>query len=99
MKLNEEQKELSLGTSYLLMQPTCVVKLKELFTIYTPDGEVSLEVDVTADMVQIPEEYREIFLNMLTTKYLNKVTFTNNIFSKPLPPRKLSWWRRIKNMW
>ena len=99
MKLNEEQKVLPLGTSYLLMQPTCVVKLKELFTIYTDTGEINLEVDVTADMVQIPEEYRGVFLNMITTKYLNKVTFTDNIFSKPQQMKKLSWWRRIKNIW
>jgi hypothetical protein len=99
MKLNEEQKELALGTSYLSMQPTCVVKLKETFTIYTENGEINLDVDVTADMVNIPEEYREIFLNMLTTKYLNKVTFTQNIFSKPLPPKKVTWWRKIRNMW
>jgi hypothetical protein len=88
MKSNDEKTELALGSSYLLMQASCVVKLKELFTIYTEQGEVSLEVDVTADMVQIPEEYREIFLNMLTTKYLNKVTFTHNIFQNHYHQKK-----------
>lgn len=99
MKQNDEQKEITLGDSYLSVQSTYVVRLREVFTLYTPDGEINLEVDVTADMVQIPEEYHEIFLNMLTTKYLNKVTFTDNLFSKPKPPKKMSWWRRLKNLW
>jgi hypothetical protein len=97
MKLNEEQKEFEFGNNHLTMRPTCIVKVKETFTIYTSNGEINLDVDVTADLVQIPEEYREVFLNMLTTKYLNKVTFTQNIFSKPAPPKKLSLWKRFLN--
>jgi hypothetical protein len=98
MKANNK-KDIVVGGSQLSMQSSFIVELKEEFVIYTETQPIVLEANITADMNEIPEEYREIFLNMLTTKYLNKVNFTNNMFSAYKPPKKMSWWRRFKNLW
>jgi len=98
MKLSEDYQELILGNSNIHLEPSCVVKLKEEFTIHTKDGEIILEVDVTADLIKIPEEYREIFINMLTTKYLNRVTFVDSIFTKHNSYVELTWWQKLKNI-
>lgn len=98
MKANNK-KDIVVGGSQLSMQSSFIVELKEEFVIYTETQPIVLEANITADMNEIPEEYREIFLNMLTTKYLNKVNFTNNMFSAYKPPKKMGWWRRFKNLW
>ena len=98
MKLNDDYRELILGNTNINLETSCVVKLKEEFTIYTKDGEITLEVDVMADLIKIPEEYREIFINMLTTKYLNRVTFIDNIFTKHNSYVELTWWQKLKNI-
>ena len=76
MKANNK-KDIVVGGSQLSMQSSFIVELKEEFVIYTETQPIVLEANITADMNEIPEEYREIFLNMLTTKYLNKVLQKN----------------------
>jgi len=97
MKLNDDNQEYVIGQSYINIKSSCVVKFNEQFTIFTSDGEITLSVDISADMIKIPEEYREIFMNMLTTKYLNKVVFSDNIFSKFEEPRPKTWWQKFKS--
>jgi hypothetical protein len=99
MKLNDKKETFQIGGLPMHMQSSLIVELKEEFVIYTEEQPIVLEVNVSADMNEIPEEYREIFLNMLTTKYLNKVNFSDNTFSKYHPPKKTSWWSRFKNIW
>jgi hypothetical protein len=52
-----------------------------------------LSVDIQADFDSIPEEYREVFLNMMSAKYLGVVSFGDNPFSQCLPAPKKRWWQ------
>jgi hypothetical protein len=70
-----------------------VVKLYEQFVIYTEDGPVSLNVEVSADFAEIEPKYHEIFYNVLTSKYMNKASFGDNPFSDCKPIRKRKWWQ------
>ena len=79
--------------SYLNIKTSSVVKLNERFTVYTESGPISLVVSITADFVEIDEKYHEIFLNVLTSKYLNKVSFGENPFSECKPVVKRKWWQ------
>jgi hypothetical protein len=44
-------------------------------------------------MATVPEEYHEIFLNMLTSKYYGKVSFGDNPFSRCVPKKEKRWWQ------
>jgi hypothetical protein len=71
--------EYNLGTDYINIKATSIIKLKEGFIIYTEDGPVDLNVDITADLADVPSKYHEIFVNTLTAKYLNKVSYVKSL--------------------
>ena len=60
----------------------------------TPDkGTLSLSVEISADFYTIPEEYQEVFLNMMSAKYLGRVSFGDNPFSQCVPAPKRKWYQ------
>lgn len=77
----------------VIVKNSHIVKMAEHFTLLAPEGALDLKVDIIADFENIPLAYHEVFLNILTAKYLNKVSFGDNPFSlcKPLVKRK--WWQ------
>ena len=83
-------KEFSLGNDYVNIKASSIVTLNEYFIIYTTEGPIELKVDIKADFDEIPKKYHEVCLNMLTSKYVNKVSFGDNPFSecKPIPKKK-----------
>jgi hypothetical protein len=83
--------------SYINLQASNVIKLQEQFVLYTDNGPITLNVDVTADFVKIDEKYHEIFFNMLSSKYLNKVAFGDNPFSECRPIVARKWWQFWKS--
>ncbi len=99
MKQNN-QKHISVGDycEYEL-KSSSIVQMKEDFTIITDEGEVKLDVTISADFEEIPEKYRELFINMMTTKYMNRVTISSNLFSKHNPTLKKSWFQKLKEVW
>lgn len=80
MDSNNENLDINYGDSYLSIKSSYAVELKEEFVIFTKDGAISLEVDIVADLANVPEEYRSVFINMLTSKYMNKASVVNNSF-------------------
>jgi hypothetical protein len=82
---------------YLNIQTSSVVKLQEQFIVYSEDGPVTLTVDISADFAKIDERYHEIFFNILSSKYLNKVAFGDNPFSECRPVVKRKWWEFWKS--
>jgi hypothetical protein len=54
-------------------------------------------VEVSADFAKIDRKYHEIFFNVLTSKYLNKVSFGENPFSECKPMVKRKWWQFWKS--
>jgi hypothetical protein len=90
--MSEVKYELGLNGDYLNVITTTVVKMNEEFIIYTPDGSLTLKVDIQADLAQVPSKYHEVFINVLMSKYLNKVSFSDNPFSQCHETRKKKWW-------
>lgn len=94
MKRNSINKEVTFGVEkYYNVKTSTVVKLQESFVVHTETGAQTLTVDILADFETIPREYHEIFLNVLTSKYLNKVSFGENPFSSCMPLKQKSWWQ------
>jgi hypothetical protein len=85
--------EISLGNNYLNIQTSKNVELNEVVTVLTENGSYDLEVKIIANFETIPEQYHEVFLNILTAKYYGKVSFGDNPFSQCLPPRKKKWYQ------
>jgi hypothetical protein len=93
--MNKKQNELYLGGGNNINFKTAkVVTLHNNLKLITiGDGAVSLDVKIEADFDTIPEKYHEVFLNMLSTKYLDTVSFGDNPFSQCVPPPKKKWWQ------
>ena len=92
--------EYNLEVDNISIKSSTVVRLNQYFTLLTTEGTIDLKVDISADFDTIPEEYHEVLLNMLTSKYLNKVSFGHNPFSQCKPPKKKKWyqfWVKTKN--
>ncbi len=89
--------EYNLGSKYINIKSSSIVKLNEEFTVYSEEGPFTLDVEITADFNNIPERYHEVFLNVLTSKYMNKVSFGDNPFSECRPVVKRKWWQFWKS--
>ena len=64
-----------------------IISLKE-------NGEwVDLNVKIEVDLNQVNEKYHEVFVNMLTSKYLGVTSFGDNPFSQCEPTTKKKWWQ------
>jgi hypothetical protein len=88
--------EFNLNADVIQITSSTVVRMNEYFTVMTENGPIDLRVDITADFKDIPEEYHEVMVNMLTSKYINKVSFGHNPFSKCNPPKKRKWYNFFK---
>ncbi len=97
IKKNEITSNYYLGPDHIAVNTATLVKLNEVFTVITEEGPIHLEVDITSDFDKIPQKYHEIFLNVLTAKYLNKVSFGANPFSECKPIVKRKWWEFWKS--
>jgi hypothetical protein len=97
--MSENKGEIYLGGgNNLLMTTSKLVTCHEVLTLVVNGrGGISLEVKIQADFDTIPEEYHEIFLNMLTSKYCKTVSFGDNPFSRCLPTSKKRWFQFWKH--
>lgn len=85
--------EVFLGNgSNLTVKPSMIVTLHETFIVTDKKKPIELHVTVTADFNTIPEKYHEVFLNILSAKYYNKVSFSDNIFSQ-CRAEEGKWWQ------
>jgi hypothetical protein len=94
--MNENKSEIYLGGgANMIMSTSKLVSCHEILTLVLPNRggkTIDLEVKVQADFDTIPEEYHEVFLNMISAKYIKAVSFGDNPFSQCLPPPKKRWW-------
>jgi len=54
---------------------------------------MNLDIKIEADFNTIPEQYHEVFLNMISAKYLDSVSFGDNPFSQCIPQPKKKWYQ------
>jgi hypothetical protein len=96
MKRNTKT-EYSLEQDVISVKTSTIVELKEYFILQTQEKPIDIVTTIKCDLVNIPEKYHEIVLNMLTSKYLNKVSFGDNPFSECKPLLKRKWWQFWKS--
>ena len=85
------------GTKYLNIKASTIISMNEQFTVYTEDGPKHLNVNISADFDEIPKKYHEVFLNMVSAKYIDSVSFGDNPFSLCQPPPKKKWYQFWKS--
>lgn len=82
------------GGSNFTVQTSKNVELRETLSLLNGSSEpIELDVKIIADFGSIPEQYHEVFLNMMTSRYYGKASFGDNPFSKCLPPKKKKWYQ------
>lgn len=82
------------GGANLVMTTSKLITCYETLTLMTMnDGAIQLEVKIQADFDTVPDKYHEIFLNMVSSKYMKAVSFGDNPFSKCLPAPKKRWYQ------
>ena len=90
---NKQEIHLGFG-SHLNVQSSRNVSLYETLTLINGDKDpITLDIKVEADFNTIPEQYHEVFFNMMASKYYNKASFGDNPFSQCLPPAKKKWYQ------
>ena len=87
--------EIYLGNgSNLTIQTSKNVELRETLSLMVENGKsIDLDVNIVANFENIPEQYHEVFINMMTTKYYSRVSFGDNPFSKCTPPTRKKWYQ------
>ena len=100
--MNKKETEINLGSGFNLeMKSVRMVNTHQTLYLTTEDkGTLALSVEISADFDSIPEEYQEVFLNMMSAKYLGRVSFGDNPFSQcqPIPKRKWYQFWKKKNL-
>jgi len=92
---NTEKNEIYLGggTNLICKKTQLVSTHNRLQLITQGDGAIELDIKIEADFGTIPEKYHEVFLNMVTAKYCDKVSFGDNPFSLCVPAPKRKWYQ------
>ena len=81
------------GGCNINIRTASIVSVQNSLKLITPeDGVINLDIKIEADFDTIPKKYHEVFLNMVSSKYIDSVSFGNNPFSQCLPPKKKKWY-------
>jgi hypothetical protein len=67
--------------------------ISNIVAVKDKDEWVDINVKIEVDLSQVDEKYHEIFVNLLTSKYLGVASFGDNPFSKCEPLAKKHWWK------
>ena len=88
--MTKKETEHHLGNGdFINIKASQIVKLKDTLSYTTQEGPVvHLTFEITADFADINEEHHEVFFNMLSSKFMNKVSFGDNPFSRCQPKVK-----------
>lgn len=90
---NRHIREVQLNNAdYITVKTSKLVQMENNLYVSHTNGPVKLKVNISADFNEIPEKYHEIFLNVMTSKYLGSVSFGENPFSECSPMKKRKWY-------
>ena len=82
------------GGNNINIKTASIVSVHNSLKLITPnDGDISLDIKIEADFNTIPEKYHEVFLNMVSAKYVDSVSFGDNPFSLCIPSPKKKWYQ------
>jgi len=86
------------GGSNINIKTASIVSVHNSLKLITPnDGAISLDIKIEADLGTIPKQYHEVFLNMISAKYIDSVSFGDNPFSLCTPAPKKKWFQFWKS--
>ena len=86
-------KEQHLGSGdYTSVHISKLYTLKNIISLKENGEWVDLNVKVEVDLNEVDEKYHEVFVNMLSSKYLGVASFGDNPFSHCEPTIKKKWW-------
>ena len=93
--MSKKETDIYLGAgNNINVRTASIVSVNNSLKLITPnDGAITLDIKIEADFDTIPKKYHEVFLNMISTKYLDSVSFGDNPFSLCQPPPKKKWWQ------
>ena len=95
--LTEKYGTFNLGADYINVKTSNTITVNEQIDILTQTGPIELHMVITSDFSKIDPKYHEICFNVITAKYLNKVSFGTNPFSQCKPVVKRKWWQFWKS--
>jgi hypothetical protein len=82
------------GGSNINVRKASIVSVYNTLKLMTiTDGAIQLDIKIEADFDTIPEKYHEVFLNMVSAKYIDSVSFGDNPFSQCVPPPRKKWYQ------
>ena len=82
------------GGNNINVRTASIVSVNNSLKLITPnDGAITLDIKIEADFDTIPEKYHEVFLNMVSAKYIDSVSFGDNPFSLCVPTPKKKWYQ------
>ena len=82
------------GGNNINIKTASIVSVHNSLKLITPnDGAISLDIKIEADFNTITEKYHEVFLNMVSAKYVDSVSFGDNPFSLCIPSPKKKWYQ------
>jgi len=82
------------GGNNINVKKASIVSVYNSLKLITPhDGAITLDIKIEADFDTIPEKYHEVFLNMVSAKYIDSVSFGDNPFSQCVPPPRKKWYQ------
>jgi hypothetical protein len=85
--------EINLKEDTITVSMSKIIRMNEYFEIATPNGPIDVKAEIKVDLINVDEQYHEIVFNVLSSKYLNKVSFGHNPFSSCQPPKKKKWYQ------
>jgi hypothetical protein len=93
MSKKETDIYLGAGNNINVRKASIVSVYNTLKLMTITDGAIQLDIKIEADFDTIPEKYHEVFLNMVSAKYIDSVSFGDNPFSQCLPPPRKKWYQ------
>jgi len=97
MKENKSEINLGGGHNVIMCTSKLVTCYETLTLVVNGKGEIPLEIKIQADFDTVPEEYHEVFLNMMSAKYLKTTSLGDNPFSQCIPTPKKRWYQFWKH--
>ena len=86
------------GGSNINVRTASIVSVHNSLKLITPnDGAITLDIKIESDFDTIPKKYHEVFLNMVSAKYVDSVSFGDNPFSLCTPAPKKKWYQFWKS--
>ena len=93
MSKKETDIYLGAGNNINVRKASIVSVYNTLKLMTITDGAIQLDIKIEADFDTIPEKYHEVFLNMVSAKYIDSVSFGDNPFSQCIPAPKKKWYQ------